>query len=112
VTPCDHVVLNVGRSISPSSQNKSNEVPADRLLRIDSEMDTLAEASYHLTFSTAQNGTGKDCVHYSHENSPVKHYSPFSDHHYTSNTAPVIYVQQNPSVPFFLAGQPTAYMPY
>ena len=109
---CDHVVLNVGRSITPTSLSKSNEIPAHHLMRTDSSNDAPSEASYQLTFSTAQNGEGKDCVPYSYENSPVRHYSPFSDHCQTSSTAPVIYVQQNPSAPFFLAGQPTAYMPY
>ncbi len=112
VTPDDHIVLNVGRSISPSSSGKSNGTPGEHLLRTDYVKDAQAEASYQLTFSTAQNATGKDCVPYGYENSPVMHYSPYPDHHYTSNAAPVIYVQQNPSAPFFLASQPKAYMPY
>jgi hypothetical protein len=112
VTPCDHIVLNVGRSISPSSLIQSNGTPVGHLLKTDSVMDAQAEASYELTFSIAQNATGKDCVPYGYENSPVRHYSPYPEHHYTSNAAPVIYMQQNPSAPFFLAGQPTAYMPY
>mmetsp|Transcript_50506 Transcript_50506/g.105497 ORF Transcript_50506/g.105497 Transcript_50506/m.105497 type:complete len:305 (+) Transcript_50506:2318-3232(+) len=112
VMPCDHVVLNVGRSISPISLSKSDKMSADHLLRTDSEKDALGKASYQLTFSSDQSFAGNDCVPYSYENSPARHYSPFSDHRYTSNTAPVIYVQQNPSAPFFLAGQPAAYMPY
>jgi hypothetical protein len=105
-------VLNVGQSNTPNSFSESNQT-VDPLLTSESVMDAQARTSYQPTFSTAQNGIENDCAPFCYEDLPGRrHYSPFSERNYTSNPAPVIYVQQNPSAPFFLTAQPTAHSPY